>query len=278
MFDDNQDPFSNMNSTPENLGRGVSRREQLDIDSDGKNLGQKREEKYQNNNNNQKSKFRKDKGYRHKPEGHSLLFTIIVIVTVVGLAVYLPSAYRAGSLSSPIRSLFASPEENLDSFFVSILQTDKTISDLDKPEIEKEATQVYDKNNIFQSEYLNTQVEPEYMVYIYTGIEELDAPFDKWVTEYEATEPKATEKETEESDDEESTPVNNKYKIYRLNLEQVEVTSEVFDYAETKPMMLIYNTPFRGEKVLDSVVKDPEQLDTIPTYMDEMVMKANENW
>ena len=290
MFNDNQDPFSNMSSTPDNMGKGTSRREQLGIDENGNSEQKLKEERYSNQQQQKQSKFGRGSfgsgrggGNGNGPKEHSLIFTLVVIALVVGIAIYLPSAYRAGSLTGPFRSLFASPQENMDSFMVGILQTDKTISDLDKTEVEIEETAIYDRNNIFQSQFLDSQVEPEYMVYIYTGDEEMDAPFDKWVADYESNTPKESESVESEEDSEtegsEETPTrSNHYKIYRLNLSQIEFDSEVFEYVDNKPMMLIYNTPTRGVKSLDSVVKEPTQLDEIPTYMDKMVEEANVNW
>lgn len=263
---DSNDPFSNMSSnTDNNIGHGTSERDRLDIDSQGKSKSERDKEKQQQyeqqNGSSGRGRFNRQ---RNNNGGRGVIATVLIIAVIVGTLIYLPMAYRSGSLSSPFRSLFASPEENLDSFFVSILQMDKTVNDLEKTPDERRETQYYDTNNIFMGQFLGTQVEPEYMVYIYTGNEDKDEPFTEWVSNYESG----------------NVPegMNTTYKIYRLNISQIEVGTEAFDYVENEPMMFIYNTPFRDSKMLDSVVRNPSQLDDIPAYMDRLVEEANENW
>lgn len=284
MFDD-KDPFSNMSSNDDNLGRGSSERDRLDIDSQGLSKAEKdnkrRQEQQQQYDAQNKKGFGKNKGFRsggnggNGPKERSIFATVIIIAIIVGTIIYLPMAYASGSLSSPLRSIFASPEENRDNFFGAILDMDKTVTDLDKDPIEVEETSIYDKNDLHMESFLKTQVDPEYMVYIYTGDYELDAPFNDWITSYETK-----DSETVDSSDDSKTPKyeNGKYKIYRLNISEITESVDVLDYVEGTPMVLIYNTPVKGAKLLDSVVKDAAMLDSVPDYMDKMVEEANANW
>lgn len=283
MFDD-KDPFSNMNSSSDNnLGRGSSERDRLDIDSQGMSKAErdnkKRQEEQQRYGEQNKKGFGrlKSNGRGTGPKERGLFMSILIIAVIVGLVIYLPKAYTSGSLSSPLRSIFASPEQNKDNFFGAILDMDKTVNDLDEDPAVLEETIIYDKNNLHMESFLRTQVEPEYMVYIYTGNYELDEPYNEWITNYE-TKDSNTKSETEDSSDSKKYETG-KYKIYRLSMGDLAEDFEVLDYIEDgEPMILIYNTPVKGTKLLDSVVKDPTLLDSIPDYMDKMVEQANENW
>lgn len=282
MFDD-KDPFSNMSSNDNNLGQGSSERDRLDIDSQGLSKAErdnkrKQEQQQQYETSNKKGFGRNrglGRGNNNGPKERGILATIIIIAIIVGTIIYLPMAYASGSLAGPLRSIFASPEENRDNFFGAILDMDKTVSDLDKDPIEVEETSVYDTNNLHMERFLKTQVDPEYMVYIYTGDYELDAPFNEWVTSYETKESESVESSDET---EEAKYEKGKYKIYRLNISEITESADVLDYVEDTPMLLIYNTPVKGAKLLDSVVKDDTQLDKVPDYMDKMVEEANANW
>lgn len=282
MFDDNdKDPFSNMNSSGNNLGQGSSERDRLDIDSQGLSKSErdnkrKQEQQQQYESQNKKGFGKgKNRGYNSGPKERGIFSTIIIIAIIVGIVIYLPMAYSSGSLAGPFRSLFASPEENRDNFFGAILDMDKTVNDLDADPVELEETSIYDKNNLHMESFLKTQVDPEYMVYIYTGDYELDAPFNEWITDYET---KDTETEDSSNDPKKEGYEKGKYKIYRLNTSELLENFEVLDYSDGTPMILIYNTPVKGEKMLDSVVKDASLLDTVPPYMDKMVEEANANW
>ena len=261
MFNgNNPNDFNNMSSQPQN------ERERLEIDSTGQTYGEKTSKKRQE----QKEKFDKNQrgsgrfSDRGRSQG-SLLGAIIGIVLILGIALYLPYGYVTGTLPAPLRSIFASPTENKDSLLNSILKMDKTVTELDKDKEERNETSFYDRNFLFQDQFIGTQVEPEYLVYVYTEDDEMNKPFIDWITHYE-------------SDAESEDYPLGKYKIYRIKSDMVGLDHEVSWYFNNKPMMLIYNTPEKGVKELDSVVEDPTMLDDIPHYMDVMVEEANANW
>lgn len=275
MFDD----FGNMNSNPNNNNdSGFSERERLEIDSSGnkrgKQLQNKRQEQMEQfQNNSKRGMFGGNRGSGgFKGQGGSWLSVIVAIAIIAGL-IYLPISYKNGTLPNPLRSLLNNdPQANADKFMndVQKFKKDGDIAyenrwsdDYD----EATAKSFYDVNPLYNSDYMGNQVDAEYVVMVYTGNEELDKPFIDWIENYE----KNTDKKT-------------MYKIYRIPFElaqdnfYVQEATEDENYNITeKPLFMIYHSPSKDKKVLDSIIDDSSHLDKFLDYMKELVDTDNAN-
>lgn len=275
MFDD----FGNMNSNPNNNNdSGFSERDRLEIDSSGnkrgKQLQNKRQEQMEQfQNNSKRGMFGGNRGSGgFKGQGGSWLSVIVAIAIIAGL-IYLPISYKNGTLPNPLRSLLNNdPQANADKFMndVQKFKKDGDIAyenrwsdDYD----EATAKSFYDVNPLYNSDYMGNQVDAEYVVMVYTGNEELDKPFIDWIDNYE----KNTDKKT-------------MYKIYRIPFElaqdnfYVQEATEDENYNITeKPLFMIYHSPSKDKKVLDSIIDDSSHLDKFLDYMKELVDTDNAN-
>lgn len=275
MFDD----FGNMNSNPNNNNdSGFSERDRLEIDSSGKKRGKQLQNKRQEQmeqfqNNSKRGMFGGNRGSGgFKGQGGSWLSVIVAIAIIAGL-IYLPISYKNGTLPNPLRSLLNNdPQANADKFMndVQKFKKDGDIAyenrwsdDYD----EATAKSFYDVNPLYNSDYMGNQVDAEYVVMVYTGNEELDKPFIDWIENYE----KNTDKKT-------------MYKIYRIPFElaqdnfYVQEATEDENYNITeKPLFMIYHSPSKDKKVLDSIIDDSSHLDKFLDYMKELVDTDNAN-
>lgn len=275
MFDD----FGNMNSNPNNNNdSGFSERDRLEIDSSGnkrgKQLQNKRQEQMEQfQNNSKRGMFGGNRGsVGFKGRGGSWLSVFIAIAIIAGL-IYLPISYKNGTLPNPLRSLLNNdPQANADKFMNDVQKFKKEgdiayenrwSDDYD----EATAKSFYDVNPLYNSDYMGNQVDAEYVVMVYTGNEELDKPFIDWIENYE----KNTDKKT-------------MYKIYRIPFElaqdnfYVQEATEDENYNITeKPLFMIYHSPTKDKKVLDSIIDDSSHLDKFLDYMKELVDTDNSN-
>lgn len=273
MFDD----FNNMQSNPNN-DSGYSERDRLEIDSDGKKRGEKlqnkRQEKLEQFQNNKRGIFSRNSGYGgfKGRDGGSWLSVFLAIAIVVGL-IYLPVSYKNGTLPNPLRSLLNNdPQANADKFMNDIQkfkkEGDKAYENRWSDDYdEKTAKSFYDVNPLYNADYMGNQVDAEYVVMVYTGDDTLDKPFIDWIENYEKT----TDKKT-------------MYKIYRIPFELAQENYYVKEAVEddnynitVKPLFMIYHSPTKDKKVLDSIIDDSSQLDKFPEYMKELVSKDNSN-
>lgn len=275
MFDD----FGNMNSNPNNNNdSGFSERDRLEIDSSGnkrgKQLQNKRQEQMEQfQNNSKRGMFGGNRGSGgFKGHGGSWLSVIVAIVIIAGL-IYLPISYKNGTLPNPLRSLLNNdPQANADKFMNDV-QKFKKDGDIayenrwSDDYNEATAKSFYDVNPLYNSDYMGNQVDAEYVVMVYTGNEELDKPFIDWIENYE----KNTDKKT-------------MYKIYRIPFElaqdnfYVQEATEDENYNITeKPLFMIYHSPSKDKKVLDSIIDDSSHLDKFLDYMKELVDTDNAN-
>lgn len=274
MFDD----FNNMSSNPNN-DSGYSERDRLEIDSDGKKRGKKLQDKRQEQmeqfqNNNKRGIFSRNKGYGGlKGEGGgSWLSVFVAIALIVGL-IYLPISYKNGTLPNPLRSLLNNnPQANVDKFMNDVQkfkkEGDKAYENRWSDNYDKAtAKSFYDVNPLYNSDYMGNQVDAEYVVMVYTGDESLDKPFIDWIENYEKT-----------------TDKKKMYKIYRIPFELAQENYYVQEAVEddnynitVKPLFMIYHSPTKDKKVLDSIIDDSSHLDKFPEYMKKLVAKDNSN-
>jgi len=249
MFDD----FNNMNSNPNN-DSGYSERDRLEIDSDGKKRGKKLQDKRQEQmeqfqNNNKRGMFSRtggSGGFKGRGGGGSWLSVFIAIAIVAGL-IYLPISYKNGTLPNPLRSLLNNdPQANADKF----------MNDVQK--FKKEGDKAYE--NRWSDNYDEATAKSFYDVNpLYNS--------DDWIENYEKT----TDKKT-------------MYKLYRIPFELAQENYYVQEAVEddnynitVKPLFMIYHSPTKDKKVLDSIIDDSSHLDKFPEYMKELVSKDNSN-
>lgn len=276
MFNDD---FNNMNSNPEN---GYSERDRLEINQSGDKRGKQQSDKRQeqrdkynqqmNGRGGRFNKFGRNRGNGGGRGGGSWLGVFLALCVVGGL-IYLPIAYKNGTLPNPLRSLVgAKPQDNADKFLNDVQkfkkEGDKAYENRWSEDYEENTKKTfYDVNPLFNADYMGGQVEPEYVVMVYTGNDELDKPFIDWIEKYEK-----------------ETPKKDRYKIYRISFElaqenmyvQEAVTDKDYNITE-KPLFMIYNTPEKNKKVLDSIIAEKNHLDNVVQYMDDMVSRANAN-
>lgn len=263
--------FDNFNSNPNN-DNNYSERDRLEIDSDGKKRGKqledKRKEQYDKyQNGNKRGMFNRGRGNFNGGSGS--WWKILLTLAVVGGLIYIPIAYKNGTLPQPLRSLVGGDAQSNANTFLNDVQIFK--NDSDKMYKNKwsdnydEATETdfYDTNPLYSADYIGTQIDKEYMIFVYTGNDELDAPFKEWIENYEK----------------EGT-----YKIYRIKMDiaidnyyvEEAVTDDNYNITE-EPLLMIFYSPEKQKTVLDSIVKDSTQLDKIPDYLKGLVDKGNAN-
>lgn len=274
MFDD----FNNMNSNPNN-DSGYSERDRLEIDSDGKKRGKKLQDKRQEQmeqfqNNNKRGMFSRTGGSGgFKGRGGGSWLSVFIAIAIVAGLIYLPISYKNGTLPNPLRSLLNNdPQANADKFMNDVQkfkkEGDKAYENRWSDNYdEATAKSFYDVNPLYNSDYMGNQVDAEYVVMVYTGDETLDKPFIDWIENYEKT----TDKKT-------------MYKIYRIPFELAQENYYVQEAVEddnynitVKPLFMIYHSPTKDKKVLDSIIDDSSHLDKFPEYMKELVLKDNSN-
>lgn len=261
--------FNNFNSNPEN---NHSEREKLEIDSDGKTLGQAKDNKRKEslNNINSNSRFGGGKGYNNQGGSGGSWWKVLMGLIVVGIVIYIPIASSSGSLPNKFRNLFgANAQENTNNFINEIQvfkkESDKAFNKLDSDSTTSNTSTTqdfYDTNALYDSSYISTQVDRDYLVFVYTGNKDQDEAYIKWIKNYEKTE-------------------KDGFKIYRISYElaisdyyvQEAVSDENYNLTE-EPLLMIYYTKSKNKKVLDSIIKNSDQLAKVPDYLEGLVKKA----
>lgn len=169
----------------------------------------------------------------------------LVVFVLVGFLLYMFMADGGISLNKVKRTFNSTPEENLETLVISMKDMEKinknggnTLSD------------IYDKNNLYQDDSAYRLVDKEYIIYVYTGNQDTDAKFNKWV-------------------------VNNqgKYPVYKLDRASVISQMDMIEYTrDTKtPMLFIFNEVDRGYKVIEEVITSPKDLTKVEGIMNRLV-------
>lgn len=220
----------------------VSERDRLEIGADGRT----REETNQSQNHNHNPRRPVPSSSPKRPSnwkywlGGGAVVGLIIIGSLGG----------GGGFSDIFRTFNSTPEENMGSMLTAVKQVEH-----ENKKVGEEKDPVYDKQNIFSDEYIDKQVDKEYAVYVYTGEESTDKPFNKWVLEAEKIIP-----------------------VYRVKLENVKTNVIAMDYLEAeKPMVIIYNEVDKGKKELDAVIKDKDLLKNIVPHIEKLQEKKGVN-
>lgn len=266
--------FENMNSGSDNY----SERDRLEIDDKGKKLGdkkqQKREQQMNDFNSNPRRGFGGGRGSGFgggNRGGGSFLWGLIILLIVGGL-IYVPIAAKNGTLPKPLRSLLNNDaQSNADNFMNDVQKfkkdSDKKFNSRGENYEEDSKPTFYDTNPLYDQKLIGEQSDLEYMVIVYTGDNELDKPFIDWVQTYEK-----------------ETPKKDRFKIYRINMELAVDNYYVQDAISDDnynlnyvPLLMIFHTPDKHKRLLDSIVKDPNQLEKVPDYLDGLMKEDNAN-
>lgn len=237
--------FNNSGSSGGYNNDRVSERDRLEIDSNGRTRSENANE--QNNGANGGGSGRRFGGFGGGSRGSGGSgrpgkWKWLLGIGALGGLIFLGSLGNGG-FSNIWRTFNSTPEENLGSMLTSVKQVEH-----ENKMVGKEKNQVYDVNNIFSDEYIDKQVDKEYAVYVYTGNEKYDKPFDDWVRKNEKEIP-----------------------IYRVNAEGMKTNVVALDYVEAdKPMVMVYNEVNKGKKELDAVIKDKDLLKNIVPHIQKL--------
>lgn len=154
--------------------------------------------------------------------------------------------YFSGQMGDFIDMFSSTPEENMNAMFQGIRDVEKVNKQ------EGNLHPIYDKKNIYTSDNIFKQVDKQYVVYLYTEDETLDASFNAWVEEHRDTVP-----------------------IYTLSTWQ-NTDLEIDKLVGSDPAFLIVYEHERDYKVLDSIVTDAASFDLIPETLETLKLYRQE--
>ena len=257
-------------------GGEPSRRDKLEIGNDGKSRAERNKEKNMNRQQDYmdmgssggkfggrggrlKNKFGRRRGRgvggstrgRSGNKGLDLLIGLVLILIPIGLVVML----FTGNLTGMFRSFLATPEQNQTAFYQGIYDMQQANHDLSLTKEEQEQVAIYRKNEISRVEFIDEQVYPEYLVYVYSNSESKNEPFNQFILESEAY----------------GFPVP----IFRISADLTRNYFITDTAGEDEPVFLIYRNN-TGEVAFDSMVNDPEMFDKLEPYMEEIIKEDDE--
>lgn len=251
---------------------GSSRRDKLEIGNDGKTSAEKkskRQEDYMSMGANNGDKFggrggrlrnkfrgrgKRNGNYRSRGSG-GIFAGLLIGLVCLGVPIVLVAMLFTGNLTGVFRSALSSPEQNQTALYQGIYNMQQSNRDLSLTKEEQDQVAIYRKNEIYRVEFLDEQVYPEYLVYVYSDSESKNEPFNQFVLESEA--------------------YGFSVPIFRIS---ADLTRDYFitDTAgENEPVFLIYRNN-QGAIKYDSMVNDPELFGKIEPYMDEIIEENNE--
>lgn len=239
MYDD----FNNSNQR----GRVEENRDLSPLDE----FGNEQVPNNQNNNNNQGNKFggflNRNNNNNNNNGGDNRGWTgviiAIVIIFVLGLLMF-----KGGDFLTSAKRFIGTPTENLNTMQNSIVELE-TVN-----KKEGDFDEVQDKNALFDESVLFYMPEKEYLVYVYTGKEDLDKTFDKFVKKYQKDIP-----------------------IYKINYMEIDSNIEVKTIIESefKPYLISMVDLGKSVKVVDTVIDSNTQLKNVPDYFKDLVEEDN---
>lgn len=155
---------------------------------------------------------------------------------VIALLLYL---HFTGNMNDVYDTFSSTPQENLDAMFNGIRDTEKVNHQ------EGEWDAIYDENNLYTDSQVFNQVEKQYVVYVYSGDATLDLPFNIWV-----------------ENNQQNIPI---YKLDTWGIMDEELNSAI---GTSDPSFVIIYEQEKGYKVIDSIVYNPQEFDTIAVKLD----------
>ena len=255
------------------FGGEPSRRDKLEIGNDGKTTAEKkksRQEEQQRNfmemENNRgglggkggkfRNKFNRKGGsnYGRGGKGSKGGSTLIAIV-LIAVPVVLVTLLFTGNLNGVFRSVFSTPEQNQTAFYQGVFDMQQANRDLSLTDEEQEQVAIYRKNEISKVDFIDEQVYPEYVVYVYSDSESKNEEFNNFILEAE----------------DKGFPVP----IFRIS---ADLTKDYFitdTLGVNEPGFVIFRNN-TGKVAFDSMVNDPEQFSKLEPYMEEIIKQDDE--
>lgn len=243
-----------------------SRRDKLEIDHQGETTAQRKKRKQeeqqaqwndmQNGNyggpsNKFKNRFSMGRGGYDNQGGSWLGF--IVAIGIVAFLIWLVYKSLNGGLVGPLRSFNSTQDSNITAFQNAFLDMEEK----NKVSNRDPKYAVYDKNRIYKSDFLESQVFPEYIVYVYTGDPAKDKEFTDFVLEWEK--------------DSTLPPI---YRIAMYDIQEHHQIQQAIPYGQ--PGFAIYKGKQEGGSLFDSAILDSVHFPKIKDYMLQLQEEYNE--
>ena len=253
-----------------------SRRDKLEIGNDGKTSAERKKERQREQQHNHmefdgkggkmgrgrglKGRFGRGRGnnrggnYNSRGSGggaSGVLLGLFLIAVPIILVVMLFS----GNLTGVFRSVFSTPEQNQTAFYQGVYDMQQSNRDLSLTKQEQEQVAIYRKNEISRVEFIDEQVYPEYLVYVYSNSEAKNEAFNDFILEAEAY----------------GFPVP----IFRISADLTKNYFITDTAGENEPVFLIYKN-VGGENQFDSMVNDPQHFDKLDPYMRDLIEQTDE--
>ena len=258
-------------------GGEPSRRDKLEIGNDGKTTAERKKEKQQEQQRayaemgnqgkfgGRGGRFKDRLRNRRGRQGNGSYGTtrsrgggfidILIGLAFIGVPILLVVLLFTGNLTGVFRSFFATPEQNQKQFLQGVYDTQQILHDSYLTDEEKEQVAIYRKNEISRIEFIDEQVYPEYLVYVYSDSESKNEQFNDFVLESEAY----------------GFPVP----IFRISADLTKNYFITDTAGENEPVFLIYRNN-TGEITFDSMVNDPEHFSKLESYMKEIIKEDDE--
>lgn len=251
-----------------------SRRDKLEIGNDGKTSAERKKERQREQQRNHmefdgkggkmgrgrglKGRFGRgnNRGGNYNSRGSGggasgVLLGLFLIAVPIILVVMLFS----GNLTGVFRSVFSTPEQNQTAFYQGVYDMQQSNRDLSLTKQEQEQVAIYRKNEISRVEFIDEQVYPEYLVYVYSNSEAKNEAFNDFILEAEAY----------------GFPVP----IFRISADLTKNYFITDTAGENEPVFLIYKN-VGGENQFDSMVNDPQHFDKLDPYMRDLIEQTDE--
>lgn len=257
-------------------GREPSRRDKLEIGNDGKTTAEKKKNRQEEQQRNYmemdgkgggyggrggrfRDKIRRGRNgrggsYSKRGSGGGLS-TIVIAVVLIGLPIFVVAMLFTGNLNGFFRSFLATPEQNTNTLFQGFYDSQNLLHDSFLTDDEREQVAIYRKNEISRLEYIDGQVYPEYLVYVYSDKESKNEKYNDFVLEAE----------------DKGFPVP----IFRIS---ADLTKDYFitdTVGVNEPVFLIFRNN-TGKVKFDSMVNDAKQFNKLDTYMQEIMKQDDE--
>lgn len=257
-------------------GGEPNKRDRLEIGNDGKSTAENKKERQEeqqrnfmemgNNSgyggkggglkNRVRGRFgRKGNNSRYGNNRSGGFISVLVGLAFIAIPIVIVVLLFTGNLTGWMRSFMSTPEQNTTELMQGFYDSQNMLRDTYLTDEEREQVAVYRKNEIGRVEFIDEQVYPEYVVYVYSDSESKNEEFTNFVLEAE----------------ESGFPVP----IFRIS---ADLTKDYFitDTAGVnEPALLIYRNN-TGEVEYDSMITDSEHFGKLSEYMREIIKEDDE--
>ena len=242
-----------------------SRRDKLEIDHQGETTAQRKKRKQEEQQERweqaqtqagqqgglKQRLGRFKQGGQHRGRGQASegsWFSLVIVAVIVGGLIWLVWASMNGQLRGVLRSFNSTPDSNVTAFKNAII--DLEYQQKNRPN-DNPAYGVYEDKRIHSSDFVEEQVYPEYLVYVFTEDIEKDRPFTEFVLDWE-----------QYSD---RPPV---YRLAMYDIQEHHQIQQAIPYGQ--PGLVIYRGLTDGSSVFDSAIIDPVHFPKVADYMEQL--------